>query len=123
VRTIKNCKTSEHTSSFSLSQATTRSRLVKFKPKQKRIDKGVVYAISSECGKFYVGETGCDLKTCIKLHQKLATEDNPDLSKLIEHAHKYDHRFLYNDTRVIARDEKWRDRKVQEVVEIMNALP
>lgn len=102
------------------SRDTIRSRLVKFKPKQEKIDKAVVYAIPCECGKFYVGETGRDLKTRIKEHQKSVTKDNPDLSKLTEHAHKYDHRFLFNDTRVIAREEKWRERKVQEAVEIMN---
>jgi hypothetical protein len=32
---------------------------------------------------------------------------------------RYDHR-LFNDTRVIAREENWRERKVQEAVEIMN---
>jgi predicted GIY-YIG superfamily endonuclease len=79
---------------------------VKFKPKQEKIDKAIVYAIPCECGKFYVGETGRDLKTRIKEHQNSATKDNPDLSKLTEHPHKYDHRFIFNDTRVIAREEK-----------------
>jgi hypothetical protein len=35
------------------------------------------------------GGTGCDLKTHIKEHHKSVTKDNPALSKLTEHAHKY----------------------------------
>jgi hypothetical protein len=48
------------------------------------------------------------------------TKDNPDLSKLTEHAHTHDHRFIWSERRVIAREEKWRERKVQEAVEIFN---
>jgi hypothetical protein len=68
---------------------------------------------------FMLEQQDRDLTTRVKEHQKSVTRDNPDLSKLTEHAHT-NHRFIWSETRVIAREEKWRERKVQEAVEILN---
>jgi hypothetical protein len=100
------------------SRDTIKSRLVRFKPKMKPINKDVIYAIPCECGKLYIGETGRTLEVRLQEHQKSIEKRDPDVSKLCEHYYKTGHRFLWDEAKVIGHEEKKTARKVHEAAEI-----
>lgn len=76
---------------------------------------GVVYEIPcADCDLVYIGETGRSLLTRTKEHiasVRLAKVDN---SALAEHCHKTDHAVAWKDTKILATESRWHQRKWTE---------
>ena len=74
--------------------------------------------IPCSCGKQYVGETGATVKTCIKQHQKAVFENKKDDSALAEHADICNGSVQWDNTSILASENKFFWRSVRESIEI-----
>jgi hypothetical protein len=92
---------------------TLSARLVKFKPKTDKINKEIVYSSPCMCSKSYIGETGRTLEIRLNEH-KNSIRKGEITSKLVEHALNEDHIFEWDKASVLARESKWKARKVHE---------
>jgi hypothetical protein len=101
------------------SKETMRAELVRFKPKSKTIKKDVIYKIPCECSKSYIGETGRALETRLSEHQRNLKKGDPEVSKLCEHHFNTGHRFLWDQTKIIGREQNIIARRFHEAAEIM----
>jgi hypothetical protein len=69
--------------------------------------------------KSYIGETGRKLETRINEHKASLRRGDPEISKLTEHSVTLEHRFKFEETKVIGKEPNWRRRKVHEAGEIL----
>ena len=99
--------------------------LQRHKDKQDTQDKAGVYRIPCECGKVYIGETGCNISTRVKEHQAHDRLGHLDKSAIIKHSHEQDHRINWKETKLIAPVQFWNQRRVREAIEIKshNTVP
>ena len=101
------------------SDTTLRSRLVRPKdPADPSKQDGVVYKISCECGKVYIGETGRPMQERIKEHDRDIRLVRTQNSAVSEHANETGHKPLWNKFKFIDRDNHWYTWKVKEAIHI-----
>jgi hypothetical protein len=67
----------------------------------------------------YIGETGRKLETRLKEHKASLRRGDPEISKLIEHGVMLEHRFKFEEAKVIGKEPNWRRKKVHESGEIL----
>jgi hypothetical protein len=77
-----------------------------------------VYRIPCECGKVYIGQTGCSVDTRLKEHQRHIRLDHPEKSVVAEHSVDLGHCIQFHNTSILASKTKYMDRIVREAVEI-----
>ena len=77
-----------------------------------------VYRISCSCGKKYVGETGANIKTRVKQHQKAAFDGRTADSAIAEHDHMCNGSIQWDDTTILSREPQYYRRCVRESLEI-----
>ena len=79
---------------------------------------GVVYRISCECGKVYIGETGRPIQDRIKQHDRDIRLARTETSAVSEHAHNTGHKPLWNDVKFIDRDPYYYTHRVKDLIHI-----
>jgi len=78
----------------------------------------VVYRISCECRKVYIGKTGRSLQERIKEHDRNIGLPLSQTSAVSEHANKTGHHPLWNEVKFIDGDSHWYTRRVKEAIHI-----
>ena len=110
--------TAGHTDSFR-SDTTLRSHLVRPKDTVDPAKQdGVVYKISCECGKVYIGETGRSMHERIKEHNRDIRLARTQSSAVSEHSNVTGHYPLWDEVKFIERDPHWYTRTVKEAIHI-----
>ena len=100
-------------------ETTLRSHLVRHKDTVDPANQdGVVYRISCECGKVYIGKTGKSMHERIKEHDRDIRLTRTQTSAVSEHAHKTGHYPLWNEVKFIDRDPYCYTRRVKEAIHI-----
>ena len=79
---------------------------------------GVVYRISCECGKVYIGETGRPIQDRIKQHDRDIRLARTETFAVLERAHNTGHEPLWNDVKFIDRDPYYYTHRVKEPIHI-----
>ena len=101
------------------SRNTFKKQLCHTKPEEKeKTDKNCIYSIPCECGNEYIGETGRPLKVRVKEHQKKVEKKQYYSSKLAEHVKDNKHKIKWENTTVLARENNWKYRKIEEAIEM-----
>lgn len=97
------------------SQNTIRQHLIKTKPlNEEQASKNCVYSIPCECNREYIGETKRPLNVRIKEHKYNVNKGNTTNSKLAKHAWDNNHRFKFEETKIIHREPHFFKRKFVE---------
>ena len=80
----------------------------------------VIYRIScNECDKFYIRETGRQLKMHLKEHKANAQSNNTkNMLGLSQHIKNENHEIKWDDAEIIDRDKYFKRRKFKEAVAI-----
>ncbi len=76
------------------------------------------YEIPCSYGHSYIGKTGRTIEERLREHIRHSKFNNMDKSAVALHAWKTGHAILFDDTRLLAREERWGTRRVKEAVEI-----
>lgn len=88
-------------------------------PTPKEQNSGVVYKVPcSGCPKVYVGETSQLLELRVSQHKK-DVEHRSRHTALAKHAYETGHRFAFEDTTIVGRENNMKKRKILEVVNIV----
>ncbi|XP_071053515.1 uncharacterized protein [Onthophagus taurus] len=77
-----------------------------------------VYRLSCSCGKVYVGQTGRNVECRIKEHERDVRLKKTQQSAVAEHCHAKGHRIDFEQTKVLARDNRYYQRLTREAIEI-----
>jgi hypothetical protein len=78
-----------------------------------------VSKISCECGKVYIGQTGCSLDIRLKEHQHHIWLEHPDKSAVAEHSINQGRWILFHNASVLNMSARYMDRIVREAIEIV----
>jgi hypothetical protein len=78
---------------------------------------GICY-ISCECGKVYVGQTGCTITVRSKEHEHHIWQDQPEKSAVTEHCIELGHKMYFDEATSLARSAGYTDRLVKEAIKI-----
>jgi hypothetical protein len=60
-----------------------------------------IYSIPCECGRSYIGETGRAVAVWLLEHRHNLKEGLLEKSKLAQNVYKQDHRFIWDEARVL----------------------
>ena len=71
-------------------------------PIEPKIIQGV-YAIPFSCGKIYIGEIGCSMKTRLKEHNTNIHHGRIKQSSITEHSHASKHQICLEDSKVVEK--------------------
>jgi hypothetical protein len=97
------------------SSNTLRQQLTKVKPKnEEQASKNCVYSIKCECEGEYIGETKRPLKVRIKEHQRNTKNGETVKSKLANHAWENNHKFNWEEAKIIHHEAHYYKRKFIE---------
>ena len=77
-----------------------------------------VYSIPCSCEIPYIGETGRSIQTRLKEHSADIIHDRHQKAALAEHAHHSRHHIQIERTKLIAREDHYKRRKIREAIEI-----
>jgi hypothetical protein len=78
-----------------------------------------IYCIPFECGKVYVGQTGCTIITArCKEHERHIQLCQPEKSAVAEHCLETGHRIEFEEVTVLTRSAGYMDRLVKRAIEI-----
>ena len=100
------------------SKTTLRSELVRPKDAVDLAKQyGVVYRISCECGKVYIGDTGRPMEDRIKEHNRDIRLARTHISAVSGHANNTGHQPLWNEVKFIDCDPHWYTRGVKEAIQ------
>ena len=77
-----------------------------------------IYSIPCSCGKIYIGETGRAIKIRIKEHCADIRHERIKKSAISKHYQKTNRHICIEDAKVIAIEENYNRRHVQEAIEI-----
>ena len=101
------------------SETTQRSQLVWPKDTVDPVKQdGVVYIISCECSKVYIGKTGRPMQDRINEHDRDIRLAHTQTSTVLEHAHNTGHHPLWNEVKFIDCDPHCYTCSVKEVIHI-----
>ena len=70
------------------------------------------------CGEIYIGETGQAINIRIKEHCADIRHEIIKKSEISEHSQKTNHHICIEDAKVIAIEENYNKRRIQEVIKI-----
>lgn len=94
---------------------TIRQHLVQTKPKNGTQDtKNCIYSIKCECNRQYIGETKRPLNIRIKEHKNNVRLGLVDKSKIAEHIWSENHKFNWEEAKIIHRESNLYKRKIIE---------
>lgn len=97
-----------------------RSLLTRTKPENEiQKTKNCVQKIPCECGKFYIGETGRPLGIRVQEHIKYVKNCENSKSKISEHAWTNHHKIIWENAKIILKEERARKRKIKETAVIL----
>ena len=94
-------------------------KLVRVKDRVPPLMSSGVYEIPCSCGHSYIGETGRTVDERLREHIRHYKYNNTNKSAIALHAWKTGHAILFDDTRLLAREDRWGTRRVKEAVEII----
>ena len=102
---------------FFSSRFTLHSSLTKLKnPVPPWDGTGVIYSIPCCCGRSYIGETGCSLKTCLSKHKRAVRIDDP-LNVISVHVNSnMGHYIEWEKSLVLASESNLQHRKLREAL-------
>lgn len=101
---------------------TLRRQLVKVAPEQSNQTKcGVVYKINTSCDKVYIGETGRQVKTRMKEHERMVKNENTEVSHLARHCNNCGCQPNLDSVTILKREDHWKARKIKEAMEMLKA--
>ena len=97
---------------------TIRSLLVKAKPAtEEHNKKGVIYKVPcQDCNKVYIGETGRKFGTRLNEHKRHCRLLQPDKSAIAEHAIGENHHIDFDQSEIVATEDRFWPRKVKEAL-------
>ena len=82
------------------------------------LDSPGVYEIPCSCGRSYVGESGRSVNHRLQEHIRQCKLNQPDKSAVAEHAMKFHHEVLFDETKVLVREPRRPQRLIREAIEI-----
>ena len=78
-----------------------------------------IYSIPCSCGTEYIGQTGRQISTRLKEHIGCVKKLKTEKSAIAEHFHNTNHSIDFENTKVIAKIDNYRDRTIREAIEII----
>lgn len=97
------------------SDNTLRQHLTKVKPKcDEQASKNCIYSIKCECEGEYIGETKRPLKVRITEHKRNTKNGETTSSKLAKHAWENDHKFKWEEAKILHHESHYYKRKFVE---------
>ena len=78
---------------------------------------GVVYKIErATCAKIDIGRTKKDIEERLKQHPENLNKTNPIINNIVEHIKRSKHVLKFNETKILAFDNKKRRREIKEIL-------
>lgn len=92
--------------------------LVRVKDQLPPLQTAGVYAVPCSCGRNYIGETGRTVEERLREHIRHFKHGNVQCSAVAQHAWETGHDFRFEDTKVLAKEDRWWPRRIKEAMEI-----
>jgi hypothetical protein len=77
-----------------------------------------VYRIPCECGRVYIGQTGCSVDIKLNEHQRHIRLQLPGKSAVAEHSIDYGHSIKFHNSSILASKTRYMDLIVREAIQI-----
>jgi predicted GIY-YIG superfamily endonuclease len=77
-----------------------------------------IYSIPCECGKVYIGQTGCSIEMRLKEHHRHICLQHPEKSAVAEHSINLSHQIQLHNTSILANKSRYMDQTVREVIDL-----